>query len=268
VTNRPPYLLDNRASAAGARFEALAAVFNPWTFRHVDALGLRPGATCWEVGAGGPSVPAWLAAHVGAGGDVLATDIDVSWMPEERSFRVEQHDVAGDEPPAGAFDLVHARLVLTHVPGRDEALRHMAASLRAGGWLLIEDFDVAAQPLACLDGHGPEHDRANAIRIAFVTLLEQRGVDLAFGRTLPARLRALGLVDVTAEAYLPLAISAARALEHANVSQVRGALVAAGIPESDIELHLRSLEAGTIDVAMPPLVTTWARKPPLAPRPT
>ena len=231
MTNRPRYLLDNRATAAGARFQALAAVFNVWTFGHVAALGLRPGATCWEVGAGGPSVAAWLAAHVGERGDVLATDIDVSWMPDDRNYRVERHDVAADEPPAGPFDLVHARLVLTHVPERDEALRRMAASVRPGGWLLIEDFDVATQPLACLAVDGPEQERANAIRTAFERLLEQRGVDLAFGRTLPGRLRALGLVDVGADAYLPVAVDAARALEHANVSQLRGALVAAGIAD-------------------------------------
>jgi SAM-dependent methyltransferase len=265
VTNHH-YLLDNASTAAGARFRALAAVFDGWTFHHVEALGLRPGAACWEVGAGGSSVPTWLAAHVGDDGDVLATDIDVSWMPDDRTYRVLLHDVAGDEPPGSCFDLVHARLVLTHVPGRDEALRRVAAALRPGGWLLVEDFDVALQPYACLDGARVEHERANEIRAAFEGLLEQRGVDLAFGRTLPERLRTLGLVDVGADAYFPIAAPAARALEQANVTQLRSALTATGVADTDLESHLEALAAGTIDVAMPPLVSAWARKPPHPPR--
>ena len=55
------YLLDNRADEAGGRFEALAAIFDPVTRARVAALGIGPGWRCWEVGAGGPSVPAWLA---------------------------------------------------------------------------------------------------------------------------------------------------------------------------------------------------------------
>jgi hypothetical protein len=100
-----------------------------------------------------------------------------------------------------------------HVPARDEALRHMVSTLRPGGWILVEDFDVDLQPLACLAEPGPDEERANRIRRQFVQLLAQRGVDLALGRTRPDRLRRLGLVDVAADAYLPLAVPSTRALE-------------------------------------------------------
>ncbi len=56
---RPPYLLDNAAVQAGDRFGALAALFADRTIGHVEGLGIRRGWRCWEVGAGGPSVPAW-----------------------------------------------------------------------------------------------------------------------------------------------------------------------------------------------------------------
>lgn len=64
---------------------------------------------------------AWPGQRVGPGGRVLATDIDVSWAGTAATGGVEvlRHDVARDEPPAGPFDLVHARLVLVHVTGRD-----------------------------------------------------------------------------------------------------------------------------------------------------
>jgi hypothetical protein len=32
------YLLDNRRPEAGERFAALAELFDPWTFRHLDDL--------------------------------------------------------------------------------------------------------------------------------------------------------------------------------------------------------------------------------------
>ncbi|HEV7579328.1 MAG TPA: hypothetical protein VGO77_02760, partial [Mycobacterium sp.] len=80
VANDSGYLLDNQQGEARTRFDALARLFNASTFRHVDALGIGGGWRCWEVGAGGSSVPSWLVARVGPAGHVLATDIDVSWM--------------------------------------------------------------------------------------------------------------------------------------------------------------------------------------------
>ena len=152
------YLLDNDAAAAGARLDALAAIFDPTTFRHLDALGVGAGWRCWEVGAGGPSVVRWLAARVGARGGVVATDIDVSWIGNTAGPAVEVvvHDVGRDPPPVQDFDLVHARLVLVHVARRDQALRSMVHALRPGGWLVVEDADPALQPLSCLDPHTAE----------------------------------------------------------------------------------------------------------------
>jgi len=37
------YLLDNGQLEAGARFDALASLFDPTTFRHVEALGIAWG---------------------------------------------------------------------------------------------------------------------------------------------------------------------------------------------------------------------------------
>ncbi|MCO5974588.1 hypothetical protein [Actinoallomurus soli] len=73
------YLLDDRQAEAGTRFDALATLVDPWTFRHIDDLGIREGWRCWEIGVGGASVLRWPADRVGATGRVPATDIDVSW---------------------------------------------------------------------------------------------------------------------------------------------------------------------------------------------
>ncbi|NKQ57237.1 methyltransferase domain-containing protein [Amycolatopsis sp. K13G38] len=253
------YLLDNQQAEAGERFGSLAELFDPGTFRHFETIGVTSGWRCWEVGAGGLSVPRWLAARTS---HVLATDIDVSWLRAEAPIEVREHDVARDEPPPGGFDLVHARLVLVHVAERERALRSMVAALRPGGWLVIEDADTALQPLACPEETGPAERLANKIRRSFRQLLAERGADLSFGRTLPRLLRSAGLTGVCADAYFPIASPACRALEAATIRQVRGGLVAAGLAtEEEIETHLAALAGGALDLATAPMISAWGRRP-------
>ncbi|MBO8196023.1 methyltransferase domain-containing protein [Streptomyces oryzae] len=258
------YLLDNRQVEAGTRFKALAELFDASTFRHFETTGIAEGWRCWEVGAGGPTVPAWLAARVGPRGHVVATDIDVSWTGTAATEGVEvlRHDVARDEPPAGPFDLVHARLVLVHVTDRDAALRSMVRALRPGGWLLVEDADPALQPLICPDEYGPEQELANRLRHGFRRLLRQRGADLSYGRKLPRLLREAGLADVEADAYFPITSPACDVLEAATVHQVRDKLTAAGLAtDEEIEQHLANVASGRLDLATSPMISAWGRRP-------
>jgi SAM-dependent methyltransferase len=258
------YLLDNQQAEAGTRFDALATAFDPSTFRHIDDLGIDRGWRCWEVGAGGLSVPRWLAERVGATGRVLATDIDVSWMQDGAGSGIEvrRHDVACDEPPTETFDLVHARLVLVHVVDRDEALRSMINVLRPGGWLFLEDADPALQPLICPDEHGPEQQLANRLRAGFRTLLVRRGADLSYGRKLPRLLRDAGLTDVAADAFFPITSPACDLLETATVKQVREGLVAQGLASAEeIDRHLANIATGRLDLATSPMVSAWGRRP-------
>ncbi|WP_419998843.1 methyltransferase [Streptomyces boninensis] len=269
------YLLDNRQVEAGARFDALASLFDPSTFRHFDAIGVADGWRCWEVGAGGPSVVRELARRVGAAGHVLATDIDTSWIaaaatattsattPPSATVDIRRHDVAADPPPPGGpFDLVHARLVLVHVTDRTRALAAMTAALRPGGVLLLEDADPALQPLICPDEYGPEQELANRLRRGFRTLLAERGADLSYGRRLPRLLREAGLADVRADAYFPLTSPACTALEAATVRQVRHQLVAKGLAtDAEIDAHLANVAAGGMDLATSPMISAWGRTP-------
>jgi SAM-dependent methyltransferase len=263
--NRERYLLSNDAPEAMDRFTAFAALFDPSTFRHLDGVGLAPGWRCWEVGAGGTSVVAHLSDRVGDAGHVLATDINLSWARGFTAPNVEvvEHDVAADPPPAEGFDLVHARLVLVHVPARDVALDNMVAALRPGGILLVEDADPALQPLSCPEEIGPAEVLANKLRRGFRSLLLERGVDLAYGRSLPRRLRAAGLVRVGADAAFPVSDPACNALETATIELVREQLLDHGIATGDeIAQHLANVAAGLLDLAQPPMISCWGRRPP------
>lgn len=261
------YLLDNQQAEAGERFDALSAIFDPSTFRHIDNLGLRAGWRCWEVGAGGPSVARWLAERVAPTGRVLATDIDVSWTRQAQSPLIEvlRHDVAADDPPAETFDLVHARLVLVHVADRGQALQSMISVLRPGGWLLVEDADPALQPLICPDESGPAQQLANRLRTAFRKMLAHRGADLSYGRKLPRLLREAGLAEVAADAFFPLTSAACTELEAATVRQIRAGLISQGLATADeIDQHLANVATGQLDLATAPMISAWGRRLPSA----
>jgi SAM-dependent methyltransferase len=261
------YLLSNDAPEAMDRFTAFTTLFDPATFRHLNGLGLAAGWRCWEVGAGGTSVVTFLSERVGPAGHVLASDINVSWAGEAAApnVTVMEHDVAADPTPDGPFDLVHARLVLVHVPERDAALASMVAALRPGGVLLVEDADPALQPLSCPDEIGPAQELANRIRRGFRTLLTERGVELAYGRTLPRRLRAAGLIQVGADAAFPVSDPACNDLETATVNLIADQLLEHGIAtEAEIALHLANVASGTLDLAQPPMISCWGRRQPAA----
>lgn len=263
MTRTDGYLLDNRQTEAGERFDAFASLFDPTTFRHLAGFGVGPGWRCWEVGAGGTSVVSWLAKKVGPTGRVVATDIDTSRLATAARppVTVRVHDIGADEPPAEGFDLVHARLVLVHVPDRERALRTMIKALRPGGRLLIEDADPALQPLTCPDEHGPEERLANQLRKGFRRLLADRGADLSYGRTLPRLLREAGLQQVRADAYFPVASPACATLESATVRQIRDRLVTAGLATNEeIDRHLANVATGTMDLATAPMISAWGRK--------
>lgn len=263
MTQTDSYLLANRQTEAGERFDAFATLFDPTTFRHIDGFGIGPGWRCWEVGAGGTSVVSWLAKKVGPTGKVVATDIDTSRLDAAARppVDVRVHDVGVDAPPGEGFDLVHARLVLVHVPDRERALRMMIKALRPGGRLLVEDADPALQPLLCPDEHGPEQHLANRLRHGFRELLAGRGADLSYGRRLPRLLREAGLRQVGADAYFPVTSPACADLESATVRQIREQLVAAGLATDDeIERHLANVASGAMDLATAPMISAWGRK--------
>lgn len=258
------YLLENRKSEAAQRFAALSALFDPVSLRQFDACGLTEGWRCWEVGAGGPALVRMIAERVGEAGHVLATDIDDSWAREAAAQNIDvcKHDVAHDAPPDESFDLIHARLVLVHVPERERAFRNMVSALKPGGWLVLEDADPALQPLSCIDAYGPEQELANRIRQGFRALLSSRGADISFGRKLPRLFREAGMTDVAAEAYFPIALPPCIPLESATIAMIRDELLSNGIATTDeIERHLENVRAGILDLSQPPMISVRGRKP-------
>ena len=62
-----------------------------------------------------------------------------------RNCAFRAHDLTAGEPvPGGPFDLVYARLLLIHLPGRAAVLARLWDAVAPGGYLVVQDYDAAA----------------------------------------------------------------------------------------------------------------------------
>ncbi|OLZ65342.1 hypothetical protein AV521_32160 [Streptomyces sp. IMTB 2501] len=87
---------------------------------------------------------------MGPDGEVTVTDLEPRWAASRSRpahVRLLRHDIVRDPLPGRDYDLVHARLVLLHLPERLSVLRRLVSALRPGGWLVLEEFDCGWTPV-------------------------------------------------------------------------------------------------------------------------
>jgi SAM-dependent methyltransferase len=257
------YVLDPAWHAERERLDGLTRLYDPGTLRLCERLGLGAGWHCLDAGAGTGSLALALAERVGPDGSVTALDADTRFLEPLASdvVSVVQCDVTTDPLPAGRFDLVHARLLLEHLPQRDDVLGALAAALRPGGWLLIEDLDWATALV--VDPPSPAHTR---VAEACLRLFSAHAYDPYYGRRLPRRLRALGLVETGTHAE-SIQVWADR--EHGLppwellADQLAPGLLAAGlIDQADLDAFHALWHDGETAVFAPLMVSSWGRRPP------
>jgi hypothetical protein len=134
----------------------------------------------------------------------------------------------------------------------------MAAALRPGGWLLVEEMDWLT---------GTTSPRAAAVAKlirAHCRLLAATGADPRYGRKLPAALARLGLERVVAEGAVRLGAGgpAATAPYRLAVEQQRGRLVARGLlAEDEIERALAAMDDPSVTFLSPMIVSVRGRRP-------
>lgn len=219
----------------------LADAYDTITRTRLMCTGVGAGWDCLDVGTGGGTVAAWLAGRVGRAGTVLATD---RVLPAAvRGVTPLLHDITRDPLPDNAFDLIVARLVLRHLPARDEVLARLVRALKPGGWLQVDEFDTTYQP--CLTAPSPDgaalYQRFLRARDAVMTAV---GVDGAYGRRVAAAMVSAGLVDVDASPTVEVwrAGSPGLALLAGITHQLRAQLVAVGMTDADL-VDVRALLA-------------------------
>jgi SAM-dependent methyltransferase len=242
------------------RLSCLEAALDPISTRHLSALGVGDGWRCLEVGGGGGSLVGWLAAR---GAHVVVVDIDTTYLDAIKlpNVLVRRGDILTEDVERDAFNLAHCRLLLMHLADPERVLRKMAAALRPGGWLCVEEWNV--EDPACDPAH-PSAEEAVRLLRKMSQGYASTGINTRFGRDLPWLVQRLGLEDVRGEAVRTFATAAHpfRRTTRIGVELLRDRWVGS-IFESEQEVDtLLTLNGDhSLLTGSPTLVTMWGRKP-------
>ncbi len=259
------YVLDNAAAQASQRFSALERCLDPATTRHLAALGVGPGWHCLEVGGGGGSIGHWLSARVGDSGRVLVTDIDPRWMGgvREGNLEVRCHDIVRDELPAATFDLIHARLVLIHLPERRNVLHRLIGALRPGGWILLEEFDGESLPVTAI-GDPSAQEVFRKGHGAMMRVIGDAGADYGWARSLYGVFLEEKLVEVGAEGSTRMWTGGSSWAELflANADQLQEKMLATGdVTAADLDAFRSVLQDRNVVFNSYLTISAWGRRP-------
>jgi 2-polyprenyl-3-methyl-5-hydroxy-6-metoxy-1,4-benzoquinol methylase len=240
---RGGYILDKDRAEALRRLQGIERLEDPATVACLEEIGVAPGWHCLEAGAGAGSIARWLDARAGPGGLVVAADLQVDILRSVGVGRAEIRaiDLAADPIESSSFDLVHARNLLVHIPSRDDVVAKLAAAVRPGGWIFLEEPDLIAD--------GPDGAAAPAKRelyakgtAAVFDFVKGAGLDIHFGGRLRGALHALGFHPVRAEGIAT--VFQGGHLDHrsphgAAFAEIKGPVVAAGaITAADYDAFL------------------------------
>jgi trans-aconitate methyltransferase len=200
------YAFSNSADEAIDQLDSLERFLDPVTTRRIAEIDLRSGARCWEIGAGAGSIAAWLAAQAGPTGEVVATDINtdrMGYLHALDNVLVVRHDITTLAPPLEGepYDLIHARLVLLHLPQREHILRSLVTHLAPGAWLLVEELDWTAPLPVHASASTVDTELFGRVTAAIVEILESGGADMAWAQAVDPVMRSVGLVDVHTVTY-------------------------------------------------------------------
>lgn len=254
------YVLDSAWHAERARLDSLTALYDPGTLAICDRIGLASGWRCLDVGAGTGTLAQAMVARVAPAGSVVAADLDLRFLAPLAGPRLETIalDVTKDSLPRAEFDLVHSRLLLEHLPARGEALSNIIRVARPGGWVLVEDFDWVTALVA-----DPPSDIHSRVARAIRSLFTRHGYDAHYGRSLPRRLRAAGLVDVATHAEsIQVDADPVRGVPQWELlaDQLAPLLIAHGLVDQDeLDAFHALLHDGHTVCYSPLMVSCWGR---------
>jgi SAM-dependent methyltransferase len=224
----PDYVLPHSLEGERQRLRLMSQLLDPMHRRHLEALGVGPGWRCLEVGCGNGSVSQWLATKVAPDGLVVATDIDSRFLDglAQANLQVRKLDILQDPLEEGAYDLVTARAILHHLPGRAEAIARMISALKPGGRLLIIEPDFFPTLVA-------EPPIARRFWQCWLDWAATERIDYFVGRTLPARFAEAGLDAIGAEGEVALFNGGSPWAEYwrESIQELREPLLASHTPE-------------------------------------
>lgn len=251
----PEYTLSHHddAPAERARLAMIQEYQDEPTRRHLAALGVTDGWVCLDAGAGGGSIARWLAEQVGPRGSVLATDLEVGSIEAVGNLDVRQHDIRVDPLPQAAFDLVHTRLLLLHLPERDAVTGRLAAALKPGGLMVVGDIDFTTIATA------EPSTEFTEVLVAFDEAVRKAGWDPETGPQLPVLLERHGLHRVEGECWRSYQRggSPMPSIFASTLSRLRPLILGTGLDERTLDAALERLRDPRLGLHGPTVWTAW-----------
>jgi SAM-dependent methyltransferase len=193
------YLLgDSRREAL--RLQRQARLWDPTAQALFDRLKIKRGWRVLEIGPGQGSLHMELRRRVRAPVDIVERSSTFTEALARRCGRdgfgagaVWKCDLIDAPLPRNAYDLIFARWVFLFLPDIDAHLRKLAAALKPGGRIAIEDYCRGTLRMV------PEPPEWNDFLQADLAFFASQGGDANIGARLPALYRNAGLdvVDVT-----------------------------------------------------------------------
>jgi SAM-dependent methyltransferase len=248
------------------RLDLLAAVMQPHTAWLLDTVGVAAASRCLDVGCGGGHVSRELARRVGPHGRVVGIDLDPEMISLARAdaqrerltnASFEVGDAAALQP--GDYDLAYCRFLLSHVQSPAAALESIAAAVKPGGAVIVEDTDFRAS--FC-------HPRCAAYE-RFVQLYRQTvsrfGGNADIGPALPALLRSAGVQNIAVDVRQPTALTGpTKLMTVVTLERISRSVIGARLASPD---ELDALFAAlrdhcddpTILMSVPRIIRAWGR---------
>jgi ubiquinone/menaquinone biosynthesis C-methylase UbiE len=276
VSEKPRYVLGTD-DAEVARLDGQAGSIAGATEALLRAAGIGGPMRVLDLGTGLGHVAFQVADLLDPGGSVLGVD------QAERLLEIAERRraAAGAEnieflqadartfSTSDPFDAIVARLLLFHLPDREDVLRRQLDALRPGGTMVLVEFDIGAMRAE------PEVPLVEAVRGWIEAAFRLAGADPRIGPRAGELLHRTGFADVSTfgiQAYFAPSDPIGPLLCAGVARSLAPQIVAHGIA-AEAELGLETLQeriaeqVGALDaVIMPPAVVgAWGTRPPINP---
>ncbi|MFJ1542328.1 class I SAM-dependent methyltransferase [Micromonospora chalcea] len=229
------YMFDNATDEAANQLRFLGEILDPGTRRVLTEAGVASGWNVTDVGAGAGTLTAWLSDQVAPGGHVTAVDLDPRHIPAGPNITVRAGDIRHMKLD-GSQQAVVARLVLMHLPEREQVLARLMEALAPGGVLVVADWDCTWRDMIRRSPSPRATELIERFHDGLLAFGESRGADMGWAKRAPEAMLRAGLVDVTShiESRSWRGGTGICLLHRSNSLQREAALLDAGMTREDL----------------------------------
>lgn len=141
-----------RTDGETKRLELQEDLFRPFTERLLDAAGIAEAMRVLDLGSGAGGVLLPVAERVGPSGEVVGIELDGALAATAQRRAAERglanvKVVVGDAIDADvgdAYDALVGRLVLMHIPRREDVFRRLVSLVKPGGAVAFLESNLAS----------------------------------------------------------------------------------------------------------------------------